>query len=249
MIADILTVVWKERKGLLRQRGSRTRAVLTMLIPVVMVAIYFPWSMGPDWFKDPIGVLLVSVIIPMLLVGITIPESFAGERERHTLETLLASRLSDRSILFGKVATSVAYAWVMTLLALLVSLVTVNIAHWDGHVMLFTPIIALADVTFSLIISILIAGLGVLISLRSATVQGAQQALISATLIPLMLLGMIALVITQMKPEWIDRIVEVIGAVGSMELMLIIGAVLVVISWVLLRAAMGRFKRARLILD
>ena len=90
MIADIFTVVWKERKGLLRHRGSRSRAALTMLIPIVMISIFFPWSMGPDWLKDPVGVILVSVIIPMLLVGITIPESFAGERERHTLETLLA---------------------------------------------------------------------------------------------------------------------------------------------------------------
>ena len=82
MKADILTVMWKERKGLLRQRGSRARAIVTMLIPVVMIAIIFPWSMGIDWFKDPVGAILVAVIIPMLLVGITIPESFAGEREQ-----------------------------------------------------------------------------------------------------------------------------------------------------------------------
>lgn len=40
MIADILAVVCKERKGLLRYQGSRTRAVLGLLIPVVMLGIY-----------------------------------------------------------------------------------------------------------------------------------------------------------------------------------------------------------------
>ena len=249
MIADIFTVVWKERKGLLRQRGSRSRAMLTMLIPIIMISIFFPWSMGPDWVKDPVGVILVSVIIPMLLVGITIPESFAGERERHTLETLLASRLSDRAILFGKVATSVGYAWIMTLLVLVLSLVTVNIAHWDGHVILFTPAVALADVFFSLIMALLIASLGVLISLRSATVQGAQQALMAGTMVPIMVLGMVLLVVVQIQPEFIDRIKEIIEAIGSTELVLIIASVLIVITLVLLRAAMARFKRARLILD
>jgi len=248
MIADIFTVVWKERKGLLRQRGSRSRAVLTMLIPIIMISIFFPWSMGPDWVKDPVGVILVSVIIPMLLVGITIPESFAGERERHTLETLLASRLSDRAILFGKVATSVGYAWIMTLLVLVLSLVTVNIAHWDGHVMFFTPAVAIADVFFSLIMAVLIASLGVLISLRSATVQGAQQALMAGTMVPIMVLGMVLLVVVQIQPEFIDRIKEIIEAIGSTELVLIIASVLIVITLVLLRAAMARFKRARLIL-
>ena len=40
MIADILIVVWKEKKGLFRYQGSRTRAVLGLLIPVVMLGIY-----------------------------------------------------------------------------------------------------------------------------------------------------------------------------------------------------------------
>ena len=66
-----------------------------------------------------------------------IPESFAGERERHTLGTLLASRLPDHAILLGKVAVAVGYAWVMTLMLLLVSLVVVNVTPWDGQVLLY----------------------------------------------------------------------------------------------------------------
>ncbi len=40
MFSDIWTVIWKEMKGLLRYQGSRTRAVLGLLIPVVMLGIY-----------------------------------------------------------------------------------------------------------------------------------------------------------------------------------------------------------------
>jgi len=122
MIADILTVMWKERKGLLRSQGSRTRAVLGFLIPMVMLGIYLPLQIGRALVEGPWS-LLASVFIPMMLVGMMIPESFAGERERHTLETLLASRLTDRAILFGKVAVAVGYAWGITLMLLLVSLV------------------------------------------------------------------------------------------------------------------------------
>ena len=39
-----------------------------------------------------------------------IADGIPGERERHTLETLLASRLSDRSILLGKVMAAVPTA-------------------------------------------------------------------------------------------------------------------------------------------
>jgi len=69
------------------------------------------------------------------------------------------------------------------------------------------------------------------------------------TMVPIMVLGMVLLVVVQIQPEWIDRIKEIIEAVGSTELVLIIASVLIVITLVLLRAAMARFKRARLILD
>ena len=248
MIGDIWTVMWKERKGLFRQQGSRTRALLTTLIPVAVFAILLPWQEGRGWLESPFS-LIVSVFIPLLLVGMMIPESFAGERERHTLETLLASRLPDRAILFGKVAMSVGLGWGMTLFALLLALVTVNIAHWGGQVMFYTPTIALANVALSLVMASIMACLGVLISLRAATVQGAQQTLMFTTMMPLLLLGVILTSVLSMKPGWMDRIKELLGAANSTQLILIVGAILVVTCLGLLWAAMARFQRARLMLD
>ncbi len=131
-----------------------------------------------------------------MLVGMTIPESFAGERERHTLATLLASRLPDRAILFGKMAVSIAFGWGMTLFVLLVSLVTVNIANavqGDGGFLFYSWRILLADLGLSLLLAVTVSGAGVLISLRSSTVQEAQQILMSAFMIPPMVLGFIAM--------------------------------------------------------
>ena len=92
MFSDIVTVMWKERKGLFRYQGSRTRATLGLLIPGVMLSIYLPLQIGRALVVGPWS-LVASVFIPMMMVGMMIPESFAGERERRTLGTLLSRRL------------------------------------------------------------------------------------------------------------------------------------------------------------
>jgi ABC-2 type transport system permease protein len=247
MFDDIKTVMWKERKGLFRVQGSRARAILTVLVPVVMIAVVMPLQMGREWL-DAAWSLLGSILIPFILVGITIPESFAGERERHTLETLLASRLPDRAILFGKVVLAVAYGWGMTLVVLVVSLVTVNLLHWDGRVMFYKPVVALANVAVSLLIASLVANLGVLISLRSATAQGAQQALMSAILIPLMVLQLVPTVMLSVVPNG-RKILKQWLSVDFTQVVLVLIAVLLAASLGLLLAAMARFQRSRLTLD
>ena len=248
MIADVLTVMWKESKGLIRYQGSLAKTMLSLLIPVVMMGIYLPLQIGRALIEGPWS-LLATVFIPMMMVGMTIPESFAGERERHTLGTLLASRLPDRAILFGKVALSVSYAWVITLTLHLVSLVMVNVAHWEGQVLFYTPTMALTNVVLSLLLACLVAYLGVLISLRAATVQGAQQTLMSATLFPLVFLQMIPLLLLNVVPGGRAILKELVAAANPTQIILIIMTVLAVLDLGLLMAAMARFKRARLILS
>jgi ABC-2 type transport system permease protein len=248
MIADVLTVMWKESKGLIRYQGSLTKTMLSLLIPVVMMGIYLPLQIGRALVEGPWS-LLATVFIPMMLVGMTIPESFAGERERHTLGTLLASRLPDRAILFGKVTLSVSYAWVITLALHLVSLVMVNVAHWEGQVLFYTPLMTLANVVLSLLLASLMACLGVLISLRAATVQGAQQTLMSATLFPLVFLQMIPLILLNVVPDGREILKELVAAANPTQIILIIMTVLAVLDLGLLMAAIARFKRARLILS
>jgi len=242
---DILTVIWKERKGLFRVRGRRAQALLGMFSPVLL-AIYFPLQEGVEWVQSPLS-LLLAFVAPLVLVGISIPDSFAGERERHTLPTLLASRLSDRAILFGKIITSVAFGWGVTLMLLVVSLVTVNVANWGGHILVYKLSILLADLAFSFLVAMLTAAAGVLFSLRAATVQEAQQALMAVLLIPPMILQFAVFAIMG-SDSGKARLQEVLGTLSFEQIILVIVAVLLVLDVVLLMAAMARFKRARLIL-
>jgi ABC-2 type transport system permease protein len=213
-----------------------------------MLGVYLPLQIGRALVEGPWS-LLASVFIPMMLVGMMIPESFAGERERHTLGTLLASRLPDRAILFGKVAVAVGHAWGMTLLLLLVSLAMVNVTHCDGQVLLCTPTMALANVALSLLLASLVAGLGVLLSLRAATVQGAQQSLMAATLFPVVLLQMMPLLLLNVVPDGRAHLKQLVAAANPTQIIPIVMAALIVLDLGLFMAAMARFKRSRLILD
>jgi ABC-2 type transport system permease protein len=182
--------------------------------------------------------------MPVIVVGITIPESFAGERERHTLGTLLASRLPDRAILFGKLAVAIALAWGLTLAVLLMSLATVNIAHWDGELLLYTPTIVFADLVLSFLLATLFSGAGVLISMRSETVQQASQILMSILLVPAMILQVIGLVLMTQDRDLVHKIASLDGE----QLLLIVLAVLIPLTAGVLAAAVASFRRSRLAL-
>jgi ABC-2 type transport system permease protein len=240
MIADIRTVMWKEGKSLLRMRGSRSRFWLTMLSPILLATV-FPWQWGADWVEEIPSVIL-SFVIPIILVGLTIPDSFAGERERHTLGTLLASRLPDRAILLGKLAVSVALGWGMTIFILSLSVIVVNVAHWEGQILFYTPTILLADLSLSLLMCTLIASTGVIVSLRSETVQEASQRLMAIFLIPPMILQFAVMVFR-------DRLEQVIEAVNGQQLLLLVLAVLLVLDVTVGAIATARFRRSQLCLS
>jgi ABC-2 type transport system permease protein len=244
MLQDTWTVVWKERKGLLRIQGSRWRAILTMILPVAMVAILAPIQLGQEWV-DAAWSLMASVIIPLILIGFTIPESFAGERERHTLETLLASRLPDRAILLGKLSLAIGLGWGMTLASLLVGLIPVNAFHWAGKLQFYRLDVLLANVLLSLLLSCLMASLGILISLRAETTQGAQQALVSILLVPLMVVQVVPMLMLSVIPNGRSTLEQWLS-VDLLQIILVAGAVLLVANVGLFVTVMARFQRARL---
>ena len=245
MLEDILTVIWKDKKGLLMIQGSRSRALLTYLLPTFMIAIILPIQQGVEYLNTAWS-LIGSLIVPLLLVGTTIPESFAGERERHTLPTLLSSRLPDRAILFGKWGLCVAFGWTMSLLILFVSLVVVNVMHWEGQVQFYEPTIFLLNVVLSLLLSALMASLGVFISLRAEKVQTAQQTLIFIFLVPIMFLQAVPMVMLSVVPngrEILERFFET-----DFTLLIILAfTILILINVGLLWGALVRFQRSRLL--
>jgi ABC-2 type transport system permease protein len=238
MLDDILTLVWKERKSQFRMRGSRMR-FLTMLLSPLLLATVFPITWGPDWLAE-VPPLFVAALTSVILVAVMVPESIAGERERHTLETLLASRLPDRAILLGKLLVPLAVGWGAAVLANLWSAVVINLAHWQGEILFFTLPITLGSLALSFLMALLTAGAGILISLKAATAQEATQMLMFGLLIPPMLLQVVPLLFREQMEQFLDT-------VNGPQLLLMVLAVLVVLDVAVLLAAVARFQRSRLI--
>jgi ABC-2 type transport system permease protein len=245
MIHDAYTVMWKEGKELFRLRGSSRGGTLGVVFFLCVFGIFLPLQMGLNYVQSNM-VLILWVWVPLFLVSSVVADAFAGERERHTLETLLSSRLSDRAILFGKVGAAIAYGWGLSMLSLFVGLVTVNIAYYSGTILFFTPIMCLGLFLWSFLGAGLTGCAGVLVSLKAATVRQAQQTLS----ISIMLLFFVPFFGVYALPDlWKERIFAFLATITVPETILLVAGVLALIDLLLLKAALVRFRRDRLILD
>jgi len=245
MIADAWTVMWKEWRELLLQRGNVRGGWVSLLITIGVFGIFLPLQSGRAWVESP-ALLLVWVWVPLFLVSSVVADAIAGERERHTLETLLASRLSDRSILVGKVGAAMGYGWGLTLVMLTLGLVTVNVVHGHGELVFYPPATALGAVLLTLLGAGLVSGAGVLVSLHAATVRQAAQTL-SIAIMVLLFLPVLALQIV--PAEWKGVVFTALGGLDTFQTVLLLAAVLLVVDLILLLLALARFQRAKLILD
>jgi len=163
------------------------------------------------------------------------------------LETLLASRLPDQAILLGKLFMSVLFGWGMTLFLLLVSLGVVNILEWNGDIQFYSMKILWINLTASLLMSGLVANLGILISLRSPTVQNAAQMVMLMLFMPLLLLQAVVFLLPSFVP--IEPIKAFLEGLDVESIILIILLVLLVANIGLFLGARARFKRSKLILS
>lgn len=241
LAADIRTVIWKEFTEFVRQKAT----LVSIAFFIGVFGIFLPLQRGPGWTGSS-AVFFNSVALPLMLVLGIVADSFAGERERHSLESLLATRLTDRAILFGKFAAIVGYAWGLACASLLVGLVTVNVVFANGGPYLYEPHIGIGSIVYSGLSAGLSASAGVLVSLRASTVRQAAQTL-SIGMTAVFLLG-IALLATM--PDGMRRAIgRSAGDIGRTRMMLLIAVVLLLAEAVILVIATLRFKRTRLILD
>lgn len=238
-MTDIGAMASKEWRELLGQRGFGGK--LGIIIFIAMFGVVLPLQNGVRWVTSPVLALTWSWA-PMFLVMTVIADAFAGERERHTLETLLASRLSDRAILFGKIGAAVGYAVAVTAACLLSGVIVLNVVQPSGGFVMYS-VQALASIcALGFLGALLVAAIGVLISLRSPTVRQAQQAL-SGVIIGLLLLP---LGLSQLMPT-VWRLALTAAPLSTPQLVMIGATALAMLDAILLTISLRVFRRARLI--
>lgn len=241
MFADARTMVWKEWTEFLRQRST----IISMLFFVGVFGVFLPFQRGAAWVTSP-TVLINSSVFPVMLVLGIVADAFAGERERHTLETLLATRMSDRAILIGKWFALVGYAWGITLVSLLLGVLTVNLTAGHGEFLMYAPRIGMGSVMFSVLGAGMSAGVGCLVSLRAATVREAAQTLS----IGMMVIFFFTMTLITALPRSVKRpMIDALSNLGGRNVMMLAAMLLLSIDILLLVVGVLRFQRNRLILD
>jgi ABC-2 type transport system permease protein len=242
MTSDLLTVIRKESIELLHLRGSARGTLMITVLPILILGITFPLQFGREWARSPVT-LIAWAWIPLLFTTTIIADSIAGERERHTLETLLASRLPDRAILFGKLLTSMLYGITITALIVFTGLITVNIAHFDEGIILPDPRYLLAGLAVGILGTGFASSAGILISLRAATVRQAQQTLSFGIIIVAVLPG---LLVNVLPVELKTRILGSLNTIDVTRAGLAVAVFFLLLDGTLVALAVRRFRRTKL---
>jgi ABC-2 type transport system permease protein len=117
------------------------------------------------------------LIVPVMVASVIAADSFAGERERKTLEALLYTPTTDREVFVAKLLSAWLPAMAVALVGFLLYAVTVNAAGWPTMGRIFFP--NLMWVALILWVVPAAAGLGlvgmVLVSSRAQGFQDAYQ--------------------------------------------------------------------------
>ncbi len=238
---DVLVVARKELKELLAFSESRRGWALQLIIFVGWLGVFMPLQQ-PDFAKTP----WLTVFLPLMVTGSVVADSFAGERDRKTLETLLATRLPDRSIYAGKVLAAVVYAWIMTVLVSTVSVAVINLA---GKPYLPSPGSMLARVVAAALVAGFVANIGVYISLRAKSVREAQQTLsLVFVLAPISLTFVLPAALRYLPVDVRSSLSRTLESSDPLLLGGVLLAVLAVLDVILVAAGIRRFRRSRLIL-
>lgn len=173
------------------------------------------------------------LIMPLMVSSVLAADSFAGEKERKTLEALLYTPTTDRELFTAKLVGAWTAAVAVALLSFVVYAVMVNAAAWQSIGQVFFP--NWMWIALVLWVTPAVAGLGLVVMVFVSTrAQGFQDAYQMGGLV---VLPVIFLMIGQIS-----------GAMYfSLGVVLLVGAVVWVLDAVLLWFASKSFRRGELI--
>lgn len=223
--------------------------VLTMVLPSVFVFAIHYMPNDPELQKllellpqtaksenmelDLIGLIfnfilpVFFLIIPIMTASIMSASAFIGEKEKHTLETLLFCPLSVRQIFYSKVIASF-------LLSMMVSFISffAMILVLESEVFFFTGTLLLPDISWLIILLLISPAVSLiavtLIVRNSAKAQSVEESQQSAVFLILPLLLMIA-----------GQFMGVL--LINTWILLALGLLCAAAAWLLLKKSMRRF--------
>jgi len=151
-----------------------------VLLIIMQIVILSQYGVAGHVF-EPKLLMTVGGLLATISVTLT-ADSFAGERERNTLELLLCLPITLRQLFFGKLFALLPVPLVLSGLALTLLWV---LSHQDLDVLI-------KSLLFSASLCLLITGISLQVSLFAQTVRSAAQANVLFVLVFLVLTQMVA---------------------------------------------------------
>jgi ABC-type Na+ efflux pump permease subunit len=158
--------------------------------------------------------LIVPIALPIYIAA----DSFAGEKERKTIQQLLSTPLTDSEILLGKILTALIPTIITTYACVISTTIVVNLTWYFSYgafQIIFPDLIALIQVVF---LYPLLAFFGILVtvwaSMRVNKVMEANQ-LGGIAIIPVMLIAFLPIIIGTMTSIYYAFIVVAAFAIAD----------------------------------
>ncbi|HCW51954.1 MAG TPA: hypothetical protein DGR79_07845 [Clostridiales bacterium] len=175
---DVLLVCRKELAELFSSHAGRRAHLLTMAGQVGVFGALIPYFMAPSWLNETPVLSFIFLLLPLALSSSQSAMVFAGERERGTLEALLATPLSVPALFFGKGLAVLIQVYGIIVSSTALSVVVLNLwvrAHGLGGTFMYSGPALFALLGLSLALAALATSTGVIISLRASSVRTAQM--------------------------------------------------------------------------
>ncbi|MHA2298598.1 MAG: ABC transporter permease subunit [Candidatus Hodarchaeales archaeon] len=190
---------------------------LMLLNPSTAVLLNFLPAVTPDWgslsesarltvFTAVLGQIFI-LLVPVMVSSIVSADSVVGEKERKTIEVLLALPMTDREIVIAKILSGMLPALFSTWIFTGIHIIVIDIIAFPllqrlllpdlrflVLTLLFTPLLAFVTVTFT-----------VMISSRVSTSRDAQQ------MTGFLVLPLLILILSQLYLVLLDISLVIVG--------------------------------------
>lgn len=241
----IIQKEWAEFRSAFFSRLNLYGGYLSVIVFMVICCVYVPFQQAEAWKDSPTLPFLLTVVVPFCVVGTMAPSAFVQERQRQTLEPLLASPASDASIFLGKALVPALIGWFSTLNCALATLILLNRNILHSGLILYPLPYAFTLIGFSLLISCLISVIGAAASLRAYTYIQAQGRLTAIVFGPM---STAAILLGPLLPiSWKTAFHQIIYAIGYPTYIWIFAILLIVVILGIIAYGLHSFHRTDLL--
>lgn len=194
LVPILLLVVLPLLVGIAARRASSPNRTISFLnsLPAALAEPIAGLPPDEQLLTLVLGFLLAPLflIVPLMVSAVLAADAFAGEKERHTMETLLHLPIADRDLFVAKFLTGFLPAVAISWIGFLAFAVVANAVSWGIVDGLIVPNGLWLVVIFWVAPAIATLGLGIMVrvSARSRTTQEANQ-LGGAVILPLIFLA------------------------------------------------------------